>query len=46
MKNVVNPRVLIISTHLEESRSVTTESSGFGVEKGESVAHTTGPLWR
>ena len=35
MENVVNPCVLIISTHLEESRSVTTKSADFGVDERE-----------
>jgi hypothetical protein len=35
MENVVNPGVLSISTHLEESRSVTTKSADFGVDERE-----------
>ena len=35
MENIVNPVILSISTHLEESRSVTTKSADFGVDERE-----------
>jgi hypothetical protein len=35
MENIVNPGVLSISTHLEESRSVATKSTDFDVDERE-----------